>query len=134
MDLHLASLDADNKMENKELHTQKIILNIKVDVPVRNQKEFLQAALSIIRESRENYDCTSIKLNREIENENVFNIFSEWPMQRCIEEYIKSKNFGAMLGAINILAKDSELKIQNLSKADGIELIQSIRNRAQVNQ
>lgn len=111
------------------LENNSVIFSIEVKLSPTHQREFLQVVLKIIKEGRQEEGITSYNLQRDMENDYHYELNSEWQNKQSIEKYIKSQNFGALLGALKLLSLHFDIKIHQLSFQEGEELIKQLRNQ-----
>ena len=53
-------------------------MNIQVKVIPKHNREFLQMALDIIKEGKQEDGCLAYQLHKDMEEENTYNIETKW--------------------------------------------------------
>ena len=113
----------------KTVENSIVGLSVEIVLSPAHQREFLQVVIKIVKEGREEEGNHSYNLQRNVEKDYHFELQSEWLYENSMEDHIRSQNFGALLGALNVLSTDYQVKIHNLSLLEGKELIRQIRNQ-----
>lgn len=87
----------------------------------------LQALLPTIRKQP---GCEECRIFRDTENEDIFSLSMIWDEQISLERYLRSNNGSALLGAIDILAENTKLKIGVDEPWEGIEVLKRMRKNS----
>ena len=93
------------------------------------QKEVLQTLLSMIDPLEKEKGCLSYAILSDIEDTNVFNLFSEWETRRHLDQHMKSDRFGVLLGTKCLLSEPLQIKIATVAEFEGMEAVCSIRKK-----
>ncbi len=64
---------------------------------------------------------------QDYENEDIFCFVQEWESRRILEEYLRSTDFGVLLGAAKVLSEPVEIKI-DITKGN-METVNAIREK-----
>jgi quinol monooxygenase YgiN len=80
------------------------------------QKEVLQTLLSLIDPLGKEKGCLACGIYSDIEDENVFNLISEWETRQHLDQYMRSYKFSVLLGTKSLLSEP--LKLQTLTVSD----------------
>ena len=59
-------------------------------------------------------------------NENEFCLESEWQSRRELKDHFRGKDFMLLMGAINVLCKKPEVKINDSKASYGMEFIEAV--------
>lgn len=79
------------------------------------QKELSQTLLSLIKSSGKEKGCLSYGVFNDIEDENVFNVISEWESRQQLDQYICSYRFRVLLGTKSLLCEPLRTEILTVS-------------------
>jgi quinol monooxygenase YgiN len=60
---------------------------------------------------------------KDLENENTFCLIQEWTSRQDLKVYMRSEDFGVLLGAIRLLARSSCFRISSPLSAQETEMI-----------
>lgn len=90
-----------------------IMVRIIIHVLPEKQQEVLQTLLSLIEPSRKEQGCLSYGVFRNIEDEHILNVISEWESSRHLALYKSSDRFRVVLGTKSLLQEP--LKVQILT-------------------
>ena len=112
-----------------EMATAMIIVRITMTALPEKQKEVLQTLLSMIDPSEKEKGCLSYAIFSDIEDANVFNLFSEWEARQHLDQHMKSDRFGVLLGTKCLLSEPLQIKIAAVAELEGMEAVSSIRRK-----
>lgn len=111
-----------------------IKMSIRVKPNVNAQKEFEQTLVGmkiddthisgLINKWRNEKGCICYVLHRE--NESIFCLESEWQSRRELKDHFRGKGFTLLMGAINVLCKKPEVKINDSKASYGMEFIEAV--------
>lgn len=104
-----------------------IIIRTTMNVLPEKQKEVRQTLLSLTERPGEGSGCLSFGVFADIENENVFNLISEWKSRRHLDHYMRSERFSVLLGTTSLLCKPLNIRIFTVSAAKGMEEVKAVR-------
>ena len=91
------------------------------------QKEMLQTLLSLTKSQVEKKGCLKFAIYRDIENEYIFNLISEWETRQNLDHYMKSDSFGVLLGTKSLLCEPLKVQIFTVTNSQEIETVDSMR-------
>lgn len=60
---------------------------------------------------KEKEGCTSCNFYQDYEDEHIFCFVQEWQSRPLLDEYLRSTDFGVLLGAAKVLSKPVEIKL-----------------------
>lgn len=101
-----------------------------MNVLPEKRKEVLQTLLSLVKPSGREIGCLSYAIFRDIEDNNSFNLISEWSTREDLDRHIKSDRFGVMLGIRSLLREPPSIRIHKVSNSEGMEMVEAIRNKS----
>ena len=106
-----------------------IIVRIIINALPDKQKEVLQTLQSLLESPSKEQGCLSYSIFSDIEDENVFNLISEWDTRQHLDRHIKSDRFSVLFGTKSLLCEPLKIHIFTVSDSEGIEAVNSIRKR-----
>jgi len=98
-----------------------------MNVLPEKQKEVLQTLLSLTQPPVEEKGCLRYGIYHDIEDENVFNLISEWETRQHLDHYMKSDSFRVLLGTKSLLYEPLKIQIFTVSDSEGFEAVKSLR-------
>ena len=106
-----------------------ITVRIIINVLPEKQKEVLLTLLSLMRLPEKERGCLSYGIYADIEDENVFNLLSEWQTRQHLNHHIRSDRFSVLLGIKSLLSDSMNIQIVTVSNSEGIEAVNSVRKK-----
>jgi quinol monooxygenase YgiN len=91
------------------------------------QKEVLQTLLSLIDPLGKEKGCITCSIFCDIEDENVFNLISEWETRQQLDRYMRSHSFSVLLGTKSLLCEPLKIQILTVLDSGGKEAVNFIR-------
>lgn len=104
-----------------------VLLTMRVHIRPAKRWEFLQNAESLMTKLKETDGCLHCNLYQDYENENIFCFVQEWNSRRVLENYLRSNDFGVLLGASKVLSEPAEIKL-DITKGN-METVNAIRGK-----
>ena len=109
-----------------------IIIRTFINALPEKHKEVLQTLVSLIKPSGKEKGCLSYAIFHDIENENVYNLISEWNTSEDLDRHIQSDRFGVLLGTRSLLREPPSIRIHKVSSSEGMEMVDAIRNKSKL--
>ena len=106
-----------------------IIVRITMTARPEKRKEVMQTLLSMIEPTLQEKGCLSYQVFQDIDDENVFNLISEWKTRQDLDDHIKSYRFSVLLGTKSLLCEPLKVQIFTVSNSEGIEAVNSVRKK-----
>jgi quinol monooxygenase YgiN len=100
-----------------------------MNVLPEKQKEVLQTLLSLAAPPGKESGCLSYGIFCDIDDNNVFNLISEWETRQYLNHYMKSDIFSVLLGTKSLLCEPMGIQIFTISDSEGMEAVNSIRKK-----
>jgi len=104
-----------------------IILTISVNARSSKRNELLSACRLITDQTRKEKGCLGCRLSQGIDNENLIYLEETWERRSYLDEHFRSDIFSALLGAVKLLGETHEIRINDGSQAEGLEVVQAAR-------
>ena len=92
------------------------MLTPQVDLFPEKQKEVLLTLPSLLQQPEKEEGCLSYGSFSDIEDENAFNLISEWKTRQYLDQHMRSDRFNILLSTKSLLSEP--LKIQILADSD----------------
>ena len=110
-----------------------IIITIKMDIPQDKTKELLQALL-VMKESMliEN-GCIECDFLKDVQDENSYRLVGKWQREDDLNNHLQSEEFSVVLGAMSLLQKQAEIRLDVVASTKGIEAILRARDAQKLN-
>ncbi|MCX5869585.1 MAG: antibiotic biosynthesis monooxygenase [Deltaproteobacteria bacterium] len=106
-----------------------IIVRTIINVLPEKQKEVLQTLLSLIELPEKEKGCLSYGIFADIEDENIFNLISEWQTRQHLDHHMRSDRFSVLLGTKSLLSEPMNIQIFTVSDSEGFEAVNSVRKK-----
>ncbi len=100
---------------------------IKITVPSDKRKEIFQTFKAILTQVRREQGCVSCNCYVDMEAENSIYFKEEWKTKVDLDTHLRSVNFGILIGAMKLLNKEAEIKINTIASTAGAEEINAAR-------
>ena len=92
-----------------------------------NQKDVMQALLSMLESTEKAKGCLSHHVFRNIEDENFFSLIEEWQSHEDLKDHVKSDRFSVLLGTKGLLCEPPHIQIDTVSHSEGMETVNAAR-------
>jgi quinol monooxygenase YgiN len=106
-----------------------IMVRTIINVLPEKHKEVLQTLLSLIEPPGKETGCLSYGIFSDIEDENVFNLISEWESSEYLNRYLKSERFSILRGTKSLLCEPLSLEILKVLGSEEIETVNFARQK-----
>jgi quinol monooxygenase YgiN len=93
-----------------------LISMIQVEVKKNKRDEFLNTLATLKKRFNQARGCTAYHLGRDLENENLFQLISEWRTQEDYDKHVTSPEFEVLQGAIQILGLNPQARILKIDE------------------
>lgn len=107
----------------------KNVIRTIMKVLPEKQKEVLQTLLSMVAPSEKEKGCLSYGIYRDIDDNNVFYLISEWENREQLNRHIQSDGFSVLLGTKSLLKEPIKIQIFTVSETEGMEVVNSVRKK-----
>lgn len=105
-----------------------IIVRTILNTLPEKQKEVMQTLLSMVEPPLNRNGLLSYGIYRDIEDNNVFNLISEWKSRACLNLHLRSDTFSVLLGIKGLLSKPIEIRIVKVSSVEGLDAVEAARS------
>lgn len=100
---------------------------IKITVPPEKKKEIFQTFTALLAQIRREQGCLSCNCYVDVEAENSMYFKEEWQTSSDLNTHLRSVHFGVLLGAMKLLNKKPEIRINTITATAGAEVIKAAR-------
>ena len=100
-----------------------------MNVLPEKQKEVLQTLLSLVALPEKEKGCRSYGIYGDIEDNNVFNLISEWDTRQHLDQHMRSDKFSVLLGTKSLLNEPMEIQIFTISDTEGMDAVNTVRKK-----
>jgi len=104
-----------------------IDVTIKMTVPPEKRKEVLQTLTAILVPIRREQGCISSNCYVDVEVENIILFRDEWKTSEDLDTHLRSVHFGVLIGAMQLLNKEPEIRFNTIASTAGAEAIKAAR-------
>ncbi|MDD2337192.1 MAG: antibiotic biosynthesis monooxygenase [Geobacteraceae bacterium] len=104
-----------------------IDVSIKITVPSDKRKELFQTFKAMLNKVRLEQGCISCNCYVDMEAENSMYFKEEWETNADLNTHLRSGHFGVLLGAMKLLNKEAEIRINTIASTAGAEAIKTAR-------
>lgn len=110
-----------------------IVFKITMNVIPEKQLEIMQTLLPMIEPTAKKAGCLHFGIFSDIEDENRFSLLGEWETRKDLNHHLASHQFSVLLGTKGLLCEPLEIQILTVSRSEGMDAVDSIRNHKQSN-
>jgi quinol monooxygenase YgiN len=104
-----------------------IDVTIKMSVPADKRMEVLQTIKSLLEPIRNERGCLSCYCCVDAEAENILILSQEWKTNEELAAHLKSDHFSILLGAMELLCIEPEVRFNTIASTAGKEAITAVR-------
>ncbi len=105
------------------------VIRIIMNVLPEKQKEVLQTLISMVEPTGRGKGCRSYGIYIDIEDDNVFNLISEWDTRHQLDHHMQSDRFSVLLGTKSLLTEPMEVRIFTISDTEGMDAVNTVRKK-----
>ncbi len=105
-------------------------LTIEVKCKPGKANELYQTLQALLPTMRKEKGCLNCRVSRDMEDGEVFFYYCDWDSRPSLETYIRSSSGSAMLGAIDLLAESSRIRVGNEARWETIDALKRMRKEA----
>ena len=105
------------------------IVQISIHAHDEKLKELLSACQLITEKTCQRKGCEISRVSQDIDNKNIITLEQQWEQWSLLIDYLKSDHFSAMLGAMKWLGRSYEIRINEGSQEDGMDIVRRARGK-----
>ncbi len=103
------------------------LLKISIHSRENKRKELLSTCRAITEHTRQETGCKSSRLAQDNGNENIITLEQQWEPRPSLDNYFRSDYFSALLGAMKLLGRTYEIRINGGTQEEGREIVKRAR-------
>lgn len=73
--------------------------------------------------------CLGCRLSQDVDNENLIYLEETWEHRSQLDAHLRSDLFSALIGSVEFLGENHEIRINDFSGTKGWEAVQSVRSK-----
>ena len=104
-----------------------IIASLRFWVPHERQKTILDAAKLVLGPTKIKPGCIECRLYQDLDEPETLLLIEEWESRRKYERHINSDQYRIILSLMEASDQLPEIKINTVSKTEGLEAIAAVR-------
>ena len=104
-----------------------IIATIKMTVPYEKRQEMLQTVSTLTGTTRKERGCRACDFYIDTENADAFLLMEEWDTEDDFDRHVRNAAFSALLGALTLLNRRPDVRINDVADTAGMEKIKAAR-------
>lgn len=106
-----------------------VILTISINAHPSKRNELLSAIRLFTDVTSQEKGCSGCRIFRDIDDENFINLEENWKNRSHLDAYFCSDVFSALLGAMKLLGKHHEIRINGGTPEDGMAAVEHARKK-----
>ncbi len=106
-----------------------VIVSITAYIRPSNRRELLSTCRSIDEKTCQEKNCTKAHVMQHVDDESHLCVEQRWADRIDMEDYFRSDIFGALIGAMQVLAKSWEIQINESDRTEGMDTLEAIRSK-----
>ncbi len=104
-------------------------LTIEIRAKRENLQELFQTLQALLPAMREEKGCRGCRIYRDVEEGEIFFLSAHWEARTSLENYMRSANGMALLGAIELLSESAAVKRGHDAPWEGIDTLKRMRKK-----
>ena len=104
-----------------------VILTISSNARSDKHNELLSACRLISDRTRQEKGCLDCRLSQDIDNENLIYLEETWERRSYLDAHFRSDIFSALLGAVKLLGKTHEIRVNGGAQKNGRDAVKRAR-------
>lgn len=106
-----------------------VILTISVNAHPSKRNELLSAIRMLTDVTSQEKGCSGCRISRDIDDENFITLEENWEIRSHLDAYFCSDVFSALLGAVKLLGRAHEIRINGGASEDGMDAVANARKK-----
>ena len=104
-----------------------IVATLRIKVPWERRKDFLDSARMITGPTCVQPGCISCSFYQDLNDPDAIILVEEWESRENLDDRIKSDSYRVILSLMELAVEAPEIKINTISKTEGLEAIEALR-------
>ncbi len=107
----------------------KILVTLRMTARPEGRSGLLKTMRGMLEPVRVERGCLGYRLYEDVEDRNTFVLVEEWKTQKDLEAHIRTDNQRLLLGLMDLLSEQPELRFNAVSHSAGMEFIEDVLKR-----
>ena len=107
----------------------KILTTLRMIVLPERRSALLETIRGMLEPVRVEKGCLSYRLYEDLENRNAFVLVEEWATQADLERHIAEDSQRRLLGLMDLLSEQPELRFHTVSHTAGMDLVGNVLSK-----
>jgi quinol monooxygenase YgiN len=90
------------------------------------RSDLLETMRGMLEPARVERGCLSYRLYEDVEDRNAFVLVEEWKTQEDLESHIRTDNQRRLLGLMDLLSEQPELRFNSVLHTAGMDLVENV--------
>ena len=104
-----------------------ITVSLGFRVSHKRRKDFMNSARLILGPTRIQPGCISCRLHQDLDESDAVFLVEEWESRKKLDHHFNSDQYRIILSLIETSNQFLDIKINTVSKTDGMEAIEAVR-------
>lgn len=104
-----------------------VIVSLRFRVPHERHRHILNAAKLVLGPTRIKPGCIDCRLYQDLDEPDALFLVEEWESRKKFERHINSDQYRIILSLMEASDQFPEIKINTISKSEGLEAIAAVR-------
>ena len=105
-----------------------IIVSLRFRVSHERRKDFMNSARLIPGPTRIQPGCISCRLYQDLDEPDAVFLVEEWESRKKLDRHLNSDQYRIILSLMEASDRFPDIKINTISKTEGLEAIEAVRN------
>ena len=109
-----------------------ITVNLRVKVSHKRRQDFMNSARLILEPTKIQSGCISCRLYQDLDEPDAVFLVEEWESREKLDRHFKSEQYRIVLSLMEASDQFPEIKINTVSKIEGLEAIEAARRGQEI--
>lgn len=104
------------------------IVTLRIKVPRERHRDFMDSARLIVEPTRIKPGCITCRLYQDLDEPDTVFLVEEWKSRKELDRHLNSDQYRIVLSLMEASDQFPEIKLNTISKTEGLEAIEAVRN------
>ena len=109
-----------------------VTVTLRIKVPHKRRQDFMNSAKLILGPTRIQSGCLSCRLYQDLDQPDAVFLVEEWESREDLDRHFNSEQCRIMLSLMEASDQFPEIKINTVSKMEGLEAIEAARRAQEI--
>ena len=109
-----------------------VTVTLRIKVPHKRRQDFMNSAKLILGPTRIQSGCLSCRLYQDLGQPDAVFLVEEWESREDLDRHFNSEQCRIMLSLMEASDQFPEIKINTVSKMEGLEAIEAVRRGQEI--